>query len=228
MVETMEEYVNSLYKEDQALQQVKASLEAEQMPDVCVAPMYGRLLTFLVQVSRARRVLEIGALGGYSGICLARGLHTGGTLLSLELKQQYADIARYHIELAGFGAVTTYKVGPAQHSLQLLAEQKQKFDFFLIDADKPNYPLYLEYAIVLSQPGAIIVGDNCGLRGRTYNSKNQSVSVRAMRTFNEQIAADPRLMSVMLPSYDGLAVAQVIASPVDSTQLKVNPNHIDE
>ncbi|WP_293201619.1 O-methyltransferase [Paenibacillus sp.] len=206
---TPEEYVNQLFQEDELLLKVKEAIRANGMPEVSVAAAYGRLLTFLARTSKAQAVLEIGVLGGYSGICLARGMSDEGTLTSLELKEEYAAMARGHLEEAGFGSQVEYRIGPAADSLEQLAKEERTFDFFFIDADKENYPVYLDYAIRLARPGAVIVGDNCFLRGRTINPDKQGPAVLAMRRFNEQMASDPRLVTTMLPDYDGLALAWV-------------------
>lgn len=210
---SQEQYIETLYQPDEVLEKVKESIRANGMPEISVAPGYGRLLTFLVRLSGATRILEIGALGGYSGICLARGLGTGGKLVSLELKQEYADVALANLRLAGFGDTVEYRVGEALDHLQRLSEEGEAFDFFFIDADKANYPNYLEWAIRLANPGAVIVGDNVFLHGNTLNPNKQGESPRNIRKFNELIASDPRLESTILPAYDGLAVARVARKP---------------
>lgn len=206
---SQEQYSEQLFTEDPLLLQVKDSIAAHGMPEVSVTPGYGRLLTMLVSISGTADILEIGALGGYSGICLARGLMNGGKLTSLELKAEYAKLARANLELAGFGDAVEYRVGPALESLQSLESEGKTFDFFFIDADKENYPNYLEYAIKLANPGAIIAGDNIFLRGRTLNMDRNGPAIQAVRRFNEMIASDERLTSTLLPAYDGLALARV-------------------
>ncbi|GIP21195.1 O-methyltransferase [Paenibacillus sp. J22TS3] len=204
-----EQYSEDLYPADDTLTRVKESIAAAGIRDVSIAPGYGRLLTMLVQMSGASRVLEIGALGGYSGICLARGLTQNGEIVSLELKQENADLAGRNMSEAGYGGQVRYMVGPALDSLEALHAEGEKFDFFFIDADKENYPNYLEYAIRLARPGAVIAGDNTLLRGRTLDSDKNGPSVQAMRKFNETIAQDERLISTFIPAYDGLALALV-------------------
>lgn len=204
-----EQYMDALYSEDPVLERVKANIRELGMPDISVAPNYGRLLTLLVRLSGARQVLEIGALGGYSGICLARGLAEGGSLVSLELEEKYAAVAKRHLSEAGFGDRVSYRIGEALDSLAQLEREGAKFDFFFIDADKENYPNYLEWAIRLANPGAVISADNTLLRGRIVNPDKNGPSVLAVRRFNEQIAQDERLQSAMLPAYDGLALAMV-------------------
>jgi caffeoyl-CoA O-methyltransferase len=207
--EQQEAYIESLYARDPELEQVGASLRERGIHDISVAPGYGRLLTMLVRMNGAKEALEIGALAGYSGICIARGLPEDGRLVSLELKQEFADLAQSNMDKAGQGTKVEYRVGEALPHLQQLVEEGARFDFFFIDADKGNYPEYLELAIKLSNPGAVIVGDNIFLRGRTLNAASQGHSAVQLRRFNEQMAQDPRLESAILPAYDGLAVARV-------------------
>ena len=206
---TAERYVDELFPQDAQWTYVREQLAANDMPDISVEPGYGRLLTLLVHASGVQDALEIGALGGYSGICLARGLKSGGSLLSLELKQQFAYVARQNMEAAGFGDIVDYRIGDAKQSLAQLAEEGRKFDFFFIDADKGGYPEYLEWAIKLARPGAVIAADNTLLRGKTIDPTRNGPSVQAIRVFNERIANDERLIGAMLPAYDGLALAVV-------------------
>lgn len=206
---TPEQYGDDLYGTDEVLESVKASIVEAGLNDVSIAPGYGRLLTLLASIKKPEAILEIGALGGYSGICLARGLLATGKLISLELKEENAKLAHRNMARAGYGDLVNYMVGPALDSLETLVAEGKRFDFFLIDADKENYPNYLEYAIRLANHGALIAGDNTLLRGRTLNPDKNGPSVLAMRRFNETMATDERLMSTFLPAYDGLALAMV-------------------
>lgn len=205
-------YTEALFegKADPDLERVLASLKKYDMPNISIKPGYGRLLTLLAAASGARHALEIGALGGYSGICLARGLAPEGRLISLEINPAFAELARTNLAAAGYGHKVDYRIGEALDSLQALANEGTKFDFFFIDADKGNYPSYLDWALKLGGSGAIIVGDNTLLKGRITEENSASPSVRAMRVFNERIANDPRLQSVILPAYDGLAIARIV------------------
>ncbi|UVI28213.1 O-methyltransferase [Paenibacillus spongiae] len=204
-----EQYIEGLLGEDVDLARVMETIRSHGMPEISIAPGYGKLLTMLVRMSRAENVLEIGALGGYSGICLARGLAEGGRLTSLELVQEFAVVARDNLEAAGFGSIVDYKIGDAKESLAKLAEEGRTFDFFFIDADKESYPVYLDWALRLAKPGAIIVGDNALLHGRIYDPDKNGPSVLAMRQFNERMIHEERLLGTLLPAYDGLAVAMV-------------------
>jgi len=206
---TPEIYFDGLFGEDPDLVRVTASIRERGMPDISVAPGYGRLLTMLVAAARRKAVLEIGALAGFSGICLARGLAADGRLTSLELKPEYAELAMANIAAAGYGDRAEMIVGDALASLDKLAAEGRRFDFFFIDADKENYPNYLERAIALAEPGALIAADNTLLRGRTLNEDKHGPAVQAVREFNRRLAADPRLLGTHLPSYDGLALFMV-------------------
>ncbi|WP_438447893.1 O-methyltransferase [Gorillibacterium sp. sgz5001074] len=207
--EQQEAYIESLYAADPDLEQVGATLAERGIHDISVAPGYGRLLSLLVRTSGARRIIEIGSLGGYSGICLARGLPEDGKLYSLELKQEFADLALENMTRAGLGGRVEYRVGEALAELRRFEAEGERFDFFFIDADKGNYVNYLEMAIKLGNPGALIVGDNTFLRGRTLHEEDQGQSARRIRRFNELIATHPRLESTILPAYDGLAIARL-------------------
>ncbi|OPH57284.1 methyltransferase [Paenibacillus ferrarius] len=206
---TPESYMEGLYEEDEVLARVQEVIRTHNMPEISIAPGYGRLLTMMVTMIGAKKVLEIGALGGYSGICLARGLKEGGKLISLELKQEFAEVAKQNVTDAGLGAFVDYRIGEALVHLNELLAQGERFDFFFIDADKVNYPNYLELAIQLANPGAIIAGDNTLMRGKVVDANQNKTSVQAMRKFNQSIASDPRLESTILPAYDGLALARV-------------------
>jgi len=207
--EIAEQYANGVYPPDPDLTRAQEGIREAGMPEISIAPGYGRLLTMLVRMSGARDVLEIGALGGISGICLARGLSTEGKLTSLELKAEYAQVAHRHMAAAGLGERVEYRLGDAAASLAELEAEGRRFDFFFIDADKEGYPVYLDYAIRLARPGAVIAGDNTLLRGRVADPAKNGPSVLAMRAFNERMATDERLISTILPAYDGLTLAMV-------------------
>jgi predicted O-methyltransferase YrrM len=202
-------YFERLFEKDDELERVLDVMRQQGMPEISVAPGYGRLLTLLVRLKQPRRVLEIGALGGYSGICLLRGMPADGILTSLEIREDFAQIARSNIAMAGYAARSEMIVGPAAESLARLVQEGRQFDFFFIDADKENYPHYLAQAIALASPGAVVAADNTLLGGRTLNADKNGPSVQAMREFNRLIAQHPRLMGAHLPAYDGLALAIV-------------------
>ncbi|NGZ75744.1 O-methyltransferase [Saccharibacillus alkalitolerans] len=208
-VTAAEAYMESLAGEDELLIRIREAIREAGMPEVSVAAGYGKMLTMLAALSGAKRILEIGALGGYSGVCMARGMAESGTLTSLELKAEYAKLAGRHLEQAGFGGRFRHLVGPALEGLERLKKDGETFDFFFIDADKGNYLNYLDMALELAEPGAVIVADNLLLRGRTLNPDKNGPAVQAVREFNRRMAEDPRLLGTLLPAYDGLAVAMV-------------------
>lgn len=205
------EYAETMFvKEDSILQEIKADIRRRGMPEIFVPPLIGALLHWLVRVRAPLEVLEIGALGGYSGVWLARGLPESGRLLSLELDPMFAQVAQANLTRAGLGDRVQYRVGPALESLTQLEQEGRRFDFFFIDADKENYPGYLEWALVLANPGALITADNALQNGRVYSSQAHDESTQAIRRFNQMVADHPRLSSLLLPLGDGLVVAQVI------------------
>lgn len=202
-------YIENLYAEDPDLERVGESLKALGLKDISVAPGYGRLLTMMVRMTGARRVLEIGAFGGYSGICLARGVGPEGRVVSLEVRAEFAELARTNLQHAGLAERVEHRVGEALEQLKRMEQEGERFDLFFIDADKGNYPAYLEMALVLGRPGALIVGDNTFMRGKTLDPAYQGGGPRSMRLFNERIASHPMLESTILPAYDGLAIARI-------------------
>ncbi len=207
------EYAEQLFvHEDQILKDIKEDIRRRGMPEIFVPPLIGALLNWLVHLRRPQKVLEIGALGGYSGVWLARGLPPEGTLLSLELNSEYAQVAKANLAKAGLGEKVEYRVGPAVDSLIGLAAENVHFDFFFIDADKENYPKYLEWALTLANPGAMITADNTLQNGRVYSPDYRDRSTEAMRRFNQMAAEHPRLRSLLIPLADGLLAAEVLSS----------------
>lgn len=206
---TFDEYLNEVFlHEDAVLQAVKEDVVARGMPAIFVPAVTGAALHWLVRMSQSRNVLEVGALGGYSGIWLARALPHGGHLTSLELRAEYCDVALANMTRAGLEDRVSYRVGPAAESMAALVDEGQRFDFFFIDADKDNYPTYLEYALKLANPGALIAADNTLQGGRVLDPDQHGVSVNAIRRFNDQVAQHPQLMALLLPIGDGLTIAQ--------------------
>jgi caffeoyl-CoA O-methyltransferase len=204
-------YIDSLFGyQDELLEEVLSSIKENGMPSISVSSSSGKLLTMLVSISGARNVLEIGALGGFSGICLARGFGSEGKLTSLELEDKYAQLAHSNLEKAGYGDQASYLVGPALESLQKLAGEDRQFDFFFIDADKGNYENYLKFCVELAEPGALIVADNVLSRGSVADPAIEARhSTEAMKKFNEAVSKHPQLESILLPIGDGLTVSRV-------------------
>lgn len=203
-------YIRSLFvKEDDVLEAVFSSISETGMPHISVPGETGKLLYLLAKLTGAKRILEIGALGGYSSIWLARALPADGRLLSLELKPSYANVAKTNVERAGLEEKVNYRIGPALESLEALDREGRTFDFFFIDADKKNYPNYLQMAIKLAVPGALITADNVLWRGKVANPADEDHRTEYMRQFNEMAAQHPRLESIVIPIGDGLFMGRV-------------------
>lgn len=180
------------------------------MPAISVPPEVGKWITMIVKISGAKEALEIGALGGYSGAHLLRGLPEDGHLTSLELNPDFARLAKNNLIKAGFDEHQfTHYTGPALDSLEKLSDEGRTFDLFLIDADKRNYQNYLQRAIELANPGAIICADNTLWRGQVYDFNDNDQLTVTIRQFNETVANHPALESMMIPLGDGLLVARV-------------------
>jgi caffeoyl-CoA O-methyltransferase len=182
------------------------------LPEIQVSPNEGKLLQLLAELLGARRILEIGTLGGYSAINLGRGMAENGRLISLEIDERHAEVARQNVERAGLGERVEIRVGDARKLLAELVEADEgPFDLIFIDADKEGYPEYLEWALSLSRPGSLILGDNTIWGGAIIDP--QDGPTRAIHEFNERIARDPRLSAIVLPlmreRIDGLAIARV-------------------
>ncbi|MCA0989503.1 O-methyltransferase [Guptibacillus algicola] len=210
MATNHDEYIHSLFgTEEPLLQDVTESIKGNGMPAISVKPEVGRLLSILVKMTRPRHVMEIGALGGYSGIILAGALDKEGSLTSLELEQSYATVAQSNLKRAGLEDKVKYVIGPALQNMESLYNAGQRYDFFFIDADKVNYPAYLDMAIKLASRGAIIAADNTLQGDKVFDETVSDENVEAMRAFNEKMANDERLESIILPLCDGLTIGRV-------------------
>ncbi|CAM5555741.1 O-methyltransferase [Streptomyces avidinii] len=202
-----------LVEEDKALVAAAADSEAAGLPAHQVAPNQGKLLNLLARIRGARRILEIGTLGGYSTIWLARALPAGGRLVTLEVDERCADVAAANIARAGLDAVVEVRRGHALDLLPGLAGEAP-FDLVFIDADKPSNPAYLRWAIELTRPGSIIIGDNVVRDGAVVEVDSPDPRVQGVRRFTELIAEHPRLTATALQTvggkgYDGLILALV-------------------
>ncbi len=202
---------------DEALEAALAASEAAGLPAINVAPNQGKLLMLLARAIGARRILEIGTLGGYSTIWLARGLGADGRLVTLEANPDYAEIARANIARAGLADRVAVRVGRAQDILPGLAVEAP-FDLVFIDADKPGTPGYFQWAVKLARRGSLIVVDNVVREGAVLDADSDDVSVQAMRRFFELAATDPRvsgtaIQTVGAKGHDGLAILLVTSAP---------------
>jgi caffeoyl-CoA O-methyltransferase len=202
--------------EDEALRQTGIRAEREGLPPISVSALQGRLLQVLAAAAQARRILEIGALAGYSGTWLARALPAGGRLISLEIDEKHAAVVRESFRLAGVEDRAEVRVGPALQTLPTLAAEGP-FDLVFIDADKDGYPDYLDWAIRLSRPGTVIVADNCVMGGSGVKSPDdEDGQHRGARRYNAMASADPNLTSVALPIGSGMTVS-VVRGPASAS-----------
>ncbi len=189
------------------------------LPPINVAPNQGKLLQLLATMQGARKILEIGTLGGYSTIWLARALPADGRLITLEAEPLHAKIARKNIARAGLEKIVEVRQGPALDSLkQLVLEKSGPFDFIFIDADKENYPDYFAWSLKLSRRGTCIIADNVIRNGAVIDPAHEDPRVQGVRRFNELLAAEPRVTATTLQTvgskgYDGFTLAIVTADP---------------
>ncbi|OWA07595.1 methyltransferase [Streptomyces sp. CS159] len=210
-------FISHLAPDDDALAAARGESDAAGLPPVNVAANQGKLLQLLAQIQGARTILEIGTLGGYSTIWLARALPSDGRLVTLEYSARHAEVATRNIARAGLDALVDVRVGPALESLPKLADENPPpFDLVFIDADKGNNPHYLEWALRLTSTGSLIVVDNVVRGGRVADADDIGDDVRGTRAAIELIGSHPRLsgtavQTVGTKGYDGFALARVLA-----------------
>jgi predicted O-methyltransferase YrrM len=209
-------FTTQLAPEDEALRAALRDSEAAGLPSIAVTAPQGKLLQLLAQIQGARTILELGTLGGYSTIWLARGLPADGRLISLEYSPVNAEVANRNIARAGLDKVVEVRVGPALESLPRLADENPPpFDLVFIDADKANNPHYVEWALKLTSAGSLIVVDNVVRAGRVADPGNPAPDVQGTRTALELIGQHPRLSATAIQTvgskgYDGFALARVL------------------
>jgi predicted O-methyltransferase YrrM len=209
-------FTTHLAPEDEVLQAALRDSEAADLPQIAITAPQGKFLQLLAQIQGARTVLELGTLGGYSTIWLARALPADGRLVSLEHNPKYAEVANRNIARAGLDKVVEVRVGPALESLPRLADENPPpFDLVFIDADKANNPHYVEWALRLTSAGSLIVVDNVVRDGRVADPDNPAPDVQGTRTALELIGRHPRLSATAIQTvggkgYDGFALARVL------------------
>ena len=210
----IDSYIEGLFAPpDEALEAALEETRRAGLPEIQVSPNQGKLLGLLVEISGARRILEVGALGGYSTIHLARALPEGGALISLELEERHAEVARKNIRRAGLDGRVEVRVGDARDLLSSIVEgDEEPFDLIFIDADKGGYPEYLKWALKLSHSGSLILADNT-IRGGGVMDPEDDLA-RGVREYNKAVSEDGRLSATILPFFksrvDGLTVARVL------------------
>ncbi|MFJ8809694.1 O-methyltransferase [Streptomyces sp. NPDC102490] len=209
-------FISHLAPDDEALAAARRESDAAGLPPVNVTANQGKLLQLLAQLQGARTVLEIGTLGGYSTIWLARALPADGRLVTLEYNARHAEVAVRNIARTGLDALVDVRVGPALETLPKLADENPPpFDLVFIDADKGNNPHYLEWALRLTRAGSLIVLDNVVRGGRVADADDSADDVRGTRAAIELIGSHPRLSGTALQTvggkgYDGFALARVL------------------
>ncbi|MEU0397366.1 O-methyltransferase [Streptomyces sp. NPDC006208] len=203
---------------DDVLTAALEASEAAGLPSIAVSPNEGRLLHLLAKVQGARTVLEIGTLGGYSTIWLARALPEGGRLISLEYDPAHADVARANIARAGLDKIAEVRTGAALDTLPRLAAEPGAgpFDMFFIDADKQNNARYVEWALRLSRPGSLVIVDNVVRDGKVADAVSKDPAIMGTREMFDLIAAEPRLEATAVQTvgpkgYDGFLLARVVS-----------------
>ena len=214
----VDSYLNdTLIPPDPILEAALKANTAASLPSIDVSPSQGKLLQLLAETQRPHRILEIGTLGGYSTICLARALPPGGKLITLELDPKHAKVALSNIAHAGLAHAVELRLGPAFDSLsQLHAEHAEPFDLIFLDADKVSYPLYLTAALKLARPGTLLLADNVIRDGEVIDATTTDPNVQGVRRFFEILGADPRLSATAVQTvgskgYDGFAIARVLS-----------------
>jgi predicted O-methyltransferase YrrM len=198
---------------DPGLEAALAANDAAGLPSIDVSPLQGKLLHLLARMIGARRVLEVGTLGGYSTICMARGLGEGGRVITIEAEPQHAKVALRNFARAGVAKLVDLRVGFALDILPTLVDEAP-FDLIFLDADKPSMPDYLTWALRLSRVGTIIVGDNVVRDGEVANERSDDPSVKGVQRYLKMLGDDPRLNATALQTvgckgWDGLAIALV-------------------
>jgi predicted O-methyltransferase YrrM len=212
----VDDYIaENLLPADTVLEAALRSNRSRGLPAIDVSPAQGKLLYLLARMNGAKRILEVGTLGGYSTIWLARALPKDGKVVTLELEQNHADVAQVNFKMAGLSDRIDLRIGPALKSLEMLgAENAGPFDLVFIDADKPNNPNYLTWAMRLSRPGTVIVCDNVIRDGTVINTRSGDPNVEGARAAFSFMAADARLEATAIQTvgakgYDGFAIAIV-------------------
>jgi predicted O-methyltransferase YrrM len=209
-------FADALIAPDEAMEAAFTANREADLPAIDVTPLQGKFLEVLVRAIGAKRVLEIGTLGGYSTLWLARALPADGIVVTLEIEPRHAAIAQKNIEKAGLAERVDLRVAPAATTLAALAaEHVAPFDFIFIDADKAGYPEYLKWSLKLSRPGTLIVADNVVRDGKVVDPENPDPNIQGVRRFTELVAVEPRLSATVLQTvarkgYDGFAIAVVL------------------
>jgi predicted O-methyltransferase YrrM len=216
----VDSYIADLFiAPDFALEAALDASKAAGLPAISVSPAQGKLLHLLARVQGAHSILELGTLGGYSTIWLARALPPEGHLLSLEVDPTRAELARANVARAGLTSVVEVRLGRAEDTLQqLVIEGREPFDLIFIDADKTGYAEYLKWSLQLARPGTLIIADNVVRKGAVADPASTDDNVQGIRKFNQLLAAEKRVTTTVIQTvgskgYDGLALILVTENP---------------
>jgi len=204
----VDEYIASLFaRDDDVLAALREAADREGLPPISISAVTGRLLQILLCAVRAERVLEVGTLGGYSGIWMARALPASGRLVTIELDERHAEFARGYFARAGLESRIDLRVGRALDVLP--AFDGERFDAVFLDADKEPLPTYFDWALRLLRPGGLLIADNALWGGRVLDPETADEGTRGIREFNRRLASDQRVTGTIVPVGDGLAVGVV-------------------
>jgi len=201
--------------EDACLLTTIQSISENGIPQISVSANQGKFLQLMILLTRATRVLELGTLGGYSTIWMARALPEHGRLISLELNSHHAAVAQKNIDMAGLSTKVTIKIGKAAETLEFMIRDNEKpFDMIFIDADKPPYTEYFKYALTLSRSGTLIICDNVIREGKILDQNSKDNNVKGARRFNEMLSLNKQVEATIITSvgvkeFDGMAIAVV-------------------
>lgn len=213
----VDQYFGSLLApEDAQFRALREANEKAGLPSIDVPALLGKFLALMVRISGARRVLEVGTLGGYSTLWMARALPPGGRMITLELEPRHAEIARANLTAGGVLDRVEIRVGKAADSLRDLVDSgAEPFDLIFLDADKRSLPDYLEWSLKLSHPGTVIIADNVVRDGKVVESDHPDPDVQGVRRMTEMMANHPRLSATAIPTvgargYDGFSIAVVL------------------
>ena len=216
LLRNIDNYLESLYApNDEALDATIKSIDENGLPHINVSANEGKLLYMLAKMSGAKKILEVGTLAGYSTIWLARALPEDGTLISLEYEPKHAEVSRANIERAGLSGQVEIRTGAGLDLMSKIADDGEgPFDLFFIDADKTNYPGYLDLALKLSHPGSVILSDNLVRNGGVMSPDPADENSSVIAKYNRKLATHPRLESIVLPIIreyvDGLGISIVV------------------
>jgi caffeoyl-CoA O-methyltransferase len=212
----VDDYISSLFNEDDAsLTATTQSIIDENIPQISISPNQGKYLHILAKLVNAKRILEMGTLGGYSTIWMAKALPVDGKLITLEYEPKHAAVALANIENAGLGNIVEIRLGKAIELLpELVEEGAATFDMIFIDADKPPYAEYFEWALKLSHPGTLIIADNVIRDGKVLDENSTDEAVIGVHRFNKALAANPAVTATIVQTvgvkeHDGIAIAIV-------------------